>query len=430
MYIRTVLIISIFLLMQHVPNSFAGNNPQLSTAKNLIAEKKVAAKETSPQAAKPAAESPKAAASKAVADFLIDTKPISKPEGAVTVQVATSTSTKKSDKLVAALGEKAEKQTKVPQQAAQAIVNDVRNVLTPTDPQQKKENLKELKLDVREALAEVVPALKNKPTTFAPVLGERNYGFVHYGQTEAANGVLLLPEGHSAESEPAPVVIMIHGGGFTGGSLASLGQESVYLAQNGYAVLDINYTLNHIDQALQDTKDAIEWVEENANAYNLDADNIGVVGGSAGASLAVMAGIQASDQVDCVVAFSPAVDNTPAQYNSNMAAVAPTYTGPMSLGSVTPGTSPTLVFTGENDLDGFQQPAVAFGEELQSNGVQGGTLVVPGGHGESLMAPNRDPALQFLDSNLKDGKQQADSVSKQKKPARVDPSKKEARKRK
>ncbi len=403
-----VVAILLFLFTQSIPRGFSANNQQLATAKETaVATKKIPTPTQSSPDPKAAAVIA-AVADRTSTDFLSGISPITKPVVSAPSQAANS---QREGKIISAVETKAATQKVVPQQAAQVIVSDVKNALTSTEPEQKKENLKQLKADVK-----LVAFVTKSPSDDL---------LIHYGESPAANGVLLLPEGHSADGEPVPVVIMIHGGGFTSGSQAKTYPQSEYLCANGYAVLNINYTLNNIDTALRDTLDAVQWVHDNASTYNLDADSLGIVGGSAGATLAVEAGIQASDQVSCVVAFSPVVV-LPVNH-------IPTYSGPMPKDGVSPGTPPTLVVTGgsSDQVNGYPvgPQAIAFGEMLAANGVEGGTIVDPdGGHGESLMEPNKEPALQFLDANLKSQKKVA-PASKPTKPVQANSKQEKAEKK-
>lgn len=96
--------------------------------------------------------------------------------------------------------------------------------------------------------------------------------------------------------DKSPVVVFIHGGAWAQGD-----KEIKYhytegikdtLQENGYTVVAINYRLVSktvdIAQQLNDCKDAILWVADNADEYNFDTENIGLWGESAGAHLALM----------------------------------------------------------------------------------------------------------------------------------------------
>ncbi|KAK0624231.1 Alpha/Beta hydrolase protein [Immersiella caudata] len=92
------------------------------------------------------------------------------------------------------------------------------------------------------------------------------------------------------DSEPLPVHIHLHGGGFFFGSIASEDAICARIAFNtSFIVLNVNYrhTPEHTyPTAWNDVEDAFSWVHENAAALNADPARVVVGGISAGASLA------------------------------------------------------------------------------------------------------------------------------------------------
>ncbi len=102
---------------------------------------------------------------------------------------------------------------------------------------------------------------------------------------------LYLPEG----SGPFPLIMMVHGGGFMFGDKADgAGLTGVdQLLAAGYAVASINYRLSGEAQypaQIQDAKAAVRFLRANAAQYNLDPDNFGAWGASAGGNLVALLG--------------------------------------------------------------------------------------------------------------------------------------------
>jgi acetyl esterase/lipase len=96
-------------------------------------------------------------------------------------------------------------------------------------------------------------------------------------------------------SRPLPAMVMIHGGGWTGGSKSAAREVNVgtNLAYAGYLVMSIDYLLARNGRAvwptnLWDCKRAVRWLRTNASALGVDPARIGVMGGSAGGHLAAM----------------------------------------------------------------------------------------------------------------------------------------------
>ena len=90
------------------------------------------------------------------------------------------------------------------------------------------------------------------------------------------------------------------------------------LATKGYAVASVNYRLSQhavFPAQIEDCKAAIRWLRANAAKYHIDADHIGVWGGSAGGHLVALLGttggvkdlegngghLDQSSRVQCVV---------------------------------------------------------------------------------------------------------------------------------
>ncbi len=90
---------------------------------------------------------------------------------------------------------------------------------------------------------------------------------------------------------PLPVIVWIHGGGWSGGSKE--GCPAVRFVGKGYAVASINYRFSQqalFPAQIEDCKAAIRWLRANATKYNLDAGHIGVWGASAGGHLVALLG--------------------------------------------------------------------------------------------------------------------------------------------
>jgi len=102
---------------------------------------------------------------------------------------------------------------------------------------------------------------------------------------------LYIPSG----TGPFPVIIIVHGGAFLMGDKAA-GDATTgidKLLSQGFAVASINYRLSGEAIApaqIQDVKAAVRFLRANATQYNLDPQNFGAWGGSAGGSLVSLLG--------------------------------------------------------------------------------------------------------------------------------------------
>ncbi len=96
----------------------------------------------------------------------------------------------------------------------------------------------------------------------------------------------------TTNNKPSPLVIVIHGGSWQSGDCKQLPELNSYLAGKGYNVAAINYRLAPEYKApapFEDTKDAINYFLQHANEYNIDTNNIILLGRSAGAQIALCA---------------------------------------------------------------------------------------------------------------------------------------------
>jgi acetyl esterase/lipase len=95
----------------------------------------------------------------------------------------------------------------------------------------------------------------------------------------------------SAGSGPFPLVIWIHGDGWSAGNKSQV-ELSLQLTCRGYAVASINYRLSGaaiFPAQIYDTKAAIRYLRANASTLDIDPNRIGVFGSSAGGHLASLA---------------------------------------------------------------------------------------------------------------------------------------------
>lgn len=97
------------------------------------------------------------------------------------------------------------------------------------------------------------------------------------------------------KAKNAPVMIMIHGGGWANGDKSNRGLNTnkvPFFQQNGFIYISINYRLSPAVKHpahIEDVAEAIAWVHDNISKYGGDKDKIFVMGHSAGAHLAALA---------------------------------------------------------------------------------------------------------------------------------------------
>ncbi len=255
----------------------------------------------------------------------------------------------------------------------------------------------------------------------------------YLGPDRQEKGDLYLPT-TVAPGQRFPAVVIVHGGGWTGGD-KSAGREiniGTTLAANGYVGFSINYALAKNGpvwpQNLHDCKTAVRWLRKNAERLNIDPDHIGAIGGSAGGHLAAILAVTGSEsgldpsgpygeyscRVQAAVDLYGPADLTTLFLGGNPdltmlpAALAekPELYKLASLAThVDKNDPPILIIHGADDKTVLVEQSQHFAEALKKAGVQHELIVVEGTpHSFDLQPKQRDlrPAvLGFFNRYLK-----------------------------
>lgn len=202
----------------------------------------------------------------------------------------------------------------------------------------------------------------------------------------------------------AAIVFMVSGGWFSPWSDAGR-YESQFAAEltAGFTVIPVNHgsaPRYKVPEAYNDVSRAIRHIKLNADAHGIDADRIGVTGGSAGGHLSLMLGLDSDsgkandsdevmrqdNQVATVVAYFPPVDlreitgpneRFPAlEFDVGKAAAI----SPILFADV--GDPPTLLIHGDADDLVNISASVIMQAEFEKQGVKSEFITIPGGqHG-------------------------------------------------
>ncbi len=98
--------------------------------------------------------------------------------------------------------------------------------------------------------------------------------------------------------KPVPGLIFVHGGSWTSGSRKHYVSYCRHFAEMGYVAATIEYRLSGeapFPAAIQDVNCAIRWMRANAAKLGVDPNKIGLVGGSAGGHLVMLAAYDPND---------------------------------------------------------------------------------------------------------------------------------------
>jgi acetyl esterase/lipase len=256
---------------------------------------------------------------------------------------------------------------------------------------------------------------------------------------------LYLPANRAA-SALSPAVLIIHGGGWTGGSKSAAREFNIgtTLARAGYIAASVEYLKEGAGRwptNLYDCKNAVRWLRRSAQRYQVDVEHIGVIGGSAGGHLALMvaytsgvgvltpaspyAGV--SDKVQCCIdLYGPAdlltrqatdPDGTPngklrdgGLFGESREADPEKWKLASPVYHLSKECPPTLILHGTGDTTVDRDQSLELDRKLAAVGVEHQLILLPGvGHTFDLEHWQRKPlpqdlrpvVLGFLDKHLK-----------------------------
>lgn len=92
-------------------------------------------------------------------------------------------------------------------------------------------------------------------------------------------------------TEPAPLLVFVHGGGWKGGKRSDYLIYLVDYAKKGYITATVSYRLKNdsiYPACVQDVSDAMHFLFSNATKYGFDPHRVAMIGGSAGGHLVLM----------------------------------------------------------------------------------------------------------------------------------------------
>jgi acetyl esterase/lipase len=227
---------------------------------------------------------------------------------------------------------------------------------------------------------------------------------------------------------PAPLVLLLHGGGWSGGSRTSLDAEMQALARRGYTAATVEYRLtqaprNLFPAAVADVRCALRTLRRRARDYHVAPEHVSAMGYSAGAHLASLLGVGAAlrdlDAGECdagggdvrvqaVVSYAGPQDlrvNGP--YTQEQADIVTNFLGVFPgdapaiatlaspIAHVRPGDPPFLLVHGTNDGLVPVSHARRMAAALRQAGVPASLLELPEvGHGFVGLAASRDPTVR------------------------------------
>jgi len=214
-------------------------------------------------------------------------------------------------------------------------------------------------------------------------------------------------------SKPTPIVFNIHGGGWRVGAKEDQSGFGGFF-NNGFAVANIEYRLSDVapaPAAVEDVRAAILYVVEHAKMFNINPDKIVIMGSSAGAHLALMAGLLQKDHrfdgtfknienftIKAIIdKYGPTDLTLPGvERNKSAALWLGNYIGNKNLlASVSPiyyvkkSSPPVLIIHGDADKIVPYQQSVELHKKLEEEGVKNQLITITGG-GHGLNGKNKE----------------------------------------
>ena len=192
---------------------------------------------------------------------------------------------------------------------------------------------------------------------------------VRYGPAPSKSNLLDIYRPR-AQSQPGPLLVHFHGGGFFSGVKS---REARLLldrfASRGWVCVSANYRLRpaQFPDQVVDAKRVIAWLRTEGGAYGADPSVVLVVGGSAGGHIAMMCALTGNDP-----RFQPGFEDLDTQINGAVALYG--YYGPASSGSfpsspadyVRPDAPPGMLVHGARDPMVPVSNARTFGNTLRA----------------------------------------------------------------
>lgn len=260
--------------------------------------------------------------------------------------------------------------------------------------------------------------------TFDKLVPARTLMNVAYGKDSLQTMDIHLPEGRSAETTKS--LILIHGGGWNGGSKADFRSyiDSFRKRMPEYAVFNIDYRLvnrgNLFPSQENDVKAAIDHIAANAESYQVNKNSLVLLGASAGGHLALLHTYKTNDpRIRAVIDFFGPTDLT-AMYRrpwhpmvvyalemitgTTPDANLEIYKQSSPVNFISTASAPTLIFHGEKDQIVDISQSKILKQKLEKAGVKHELVVYSGErHGwyGTTLTRSFDMIGLFLEANVK-----------------------------
>jgi acetyl esterase len=242
--------------------------------------------------------------------------------------------------------------------------------------------------------------------------------------SEAGGEALKLDAYVPDGAGPFPIVVAVHGGGWTKGDKGSYTKQLYEpFRAAGFVVFSINYRLSpafHFPAMNDDVETAIAWAKAHAAEYKGDEKRVALVGDSAGGYLVTYAAAHGAQSVNAVVGIYPPTNLESRVRKSGKMMTAGSLTGLTEVTDETfeklhaispiymihPQMPPHLILHGDKDPQVPYEQSVEFQNKMVELGNACELITIPGGaHGlstwDKLSREYRKPIIAWLTKTLK-----------------------------
>lgn len=227
---------------------------------------------------------------------------------------------------------------------------------------------------------------------------------------------------------PSPVLIYVHGGAWiSGDKKTNVGTPDIpELLSRGYIIATVNYRLapeHKFPAQIEDVKCAVRYLRSNAENYNIDPDNIGAFGDSAGGHLVSLLALtnesagfdkgqylNYSSSIKAVVDYFGPTNLTDSNfYNIYSVALEQIFGSHENMVNASPvkyvkkESPPFLIFQGDRDIIVFQDQSKELYNKLITENATATIIIVNGStHGFVKVGENMVPSRENITTMVAD----------------------------
>ncbi|MEW6759407.1 MAG: alpha/beta hydrolase [Pseudomonadota bacterium] len=220
---------------------------------------------------------------------------------------------------------------------------------------------------------------------------------------------------------PAPLVILVHGGGWASGDRTGMAPLAARLAARGFAAATVSYRLSgqaRYPAAVTDVRESLRWLRDNAAGFGIDPGRVAISGASAGGQIASLVGMLEPQAVGAVINIDGLSDFTTeesrkheddpnkkpsaagAWFGGRYAEKAPLWRAASPITHVGKDSPPVLFII--SGVPRFSVGREAMAAKLASYGIASDTVALPGTpHSFWLFDPWVEPTVEAMDAFLR-----------------------------